>query len=78
MLNEIEREQNTHSKGGGVKIPLLPNNVGKRSGTDNRVTTLIIKYIFISALLPTNFLNIFSRIIQPQFLEKIYIAEQYM
>ena len=31
--NEIERVQNTHSKGDWVKIHLLPNNVGKRSGT---------------------------------------------
>ena len=29
--NESERGQNTHSKGEQVKIPLLPNNVGKRN-----------------------------------------------
>ena len=30
---KYERGQNTHSKGELVKIPLLPNEVGKRSGT---------------------------------------------
>ena len=29
MVIQNEREQNTHSKGGWVKIPLLPDNVGK-------------------------------------------------
>ena len=38
--NEIERGQNTHSKWEWVKIPLFPNDVGKRRGTDNRVTTV--------------------------------------
>ena len=31
MVVQIERGQNTHGKGEGVKIPLLPNNVGKKS-----------------------------------------------
>ena len=31
---------NTHSKGEWVKIPLLPNRVGKRSGTMTMVTTI--------------------------------------
>ena len=31
MVMQNEREQNTHGKGEQVKIPLLPNNVGKRS-----------------------------------------------
>ena len=30
---------NTHNKGERVKIPLLPNRVGKRSGTMTMVTT---------------------------------------
>ena len=39
MVRTNERGQNTHSKGEWVKIPLLPNKVGKRSGNDKRVTT---------------------------------------
>ena len=31
MVVQIERGQNTHGKGEGMKIPLLPNNVGKKS-----------------------------------------------
>ena len=31
MIMQIEREQNTYGKGVRVKIPLLPNNVGKKS-----------------------------------------------
>ena len=31
--NEMRKFENTHSKGEQVKIPLLPNRVGKRSGT---------------------------------------------
>ena len=40
-----------------VKIPLLSNKVGKRSGTDNRVTTVrfTILKIFLSKSLTTYF-----------------------
>ena len=38
--NENERVLNTHDKGEQVKIPLLPNRVGKRSGTMTMVTTV--------------------------------------
>ena len=31
MIKQNEREHNTHSKEEHVKIPLLPNNVGKKS-----------------------------------------------
>ena len=34
-----ERVSSTHSKGERVKIPLLPNEVGKRSGTMTMATT---------------------------------------
>ena len=34
-----ERVLNTHTKREWVKIPLLPNKVGKRSGTMTMVTT---------------------------------------
>ena len=34
MVMQIERGQNTHGKGEQVKIPLLPNNVDKRSAND--------------------------------------------
>ena len=36
MLNE--RGQNTHCKGEWVKIPFLPNNVGKKSVNDSGPT----------------------------------------
>ena len=35
MVMLIERGQNTHGKGERVKIPLLPNNVSKRSVYDS-------------------------------------------
>ena len=38
LLLYNERGQNTHDQGERVKIPLLSNQVGKRSGT--RVTTI--------------------------------------
>ena len=31
MIMQNEKEQNTHGKGERVKIPLFPNNVGKKS-----------------------------------------------
>ena len=31
--NEMRRFENTHGKRERVKLPLLPNRVGKRSGT---------------------------------------------
>ena len=34
-----EKVSNTHGKGEWVKIPLLPNRVGKRSGTMTMVMT---------------------------------------
>ena len=37
--NENERVLNTHSKGEQVRIPLLPNRVGKRSETMTMVRT---------------------------------------
>ena len=40
--NGNERGQNTHDQVEQVKIPLLPNKVGKRSGT--RVTTYVHEY----------------------------------
>ena len=36
---EMRGFRNTHSKGEQVKIPLLPNKVGKRSGTMTMVMT---------------------------------------
>ena len=39
-IAENERGLNTQSKGERVKIPLLPNKVGRRSGTMTMVTTL--------------------------------------
>ena len=38
-LQGNERVSNTQSKGERVKIPLLPNKVGKKSGTMTMVTT---------------------------------------
>ena len=35
MIMKIESEQNTHSKGERVKIPVLPNNVVKKSIRDS-------------------------------------------
>ena len=37
---EMRGDENTHSKGEWVKMPLLPNKVGKRSGTV--VTTWVV------------------------------------
>ena len=37
--NENERVSNTHGKGERVKIPILPNKVGKRSRTMTMVMT---------------------------------------
>ena len=41
-----ERVTNTHGKGEQEKIPLLPNKIGKRSGTMTMVTTLLIQALF--------------------------------
>ena len=56
--NESERVSNTHSMGEQVKILLLPNSVGKKSGTMTMVTTHQLgvgknqskQYLFISIL----------------------------
>ena len=40
MITRHERVSNSHSKGERVKIPLLPNKVGKRSKTMLMVTTV--------------------------------------
>ena len=50
MIMQDEREQNTHGKGVQVKIPLLPNNVGKKSVNNSGPTYSI----FMSFLKGTN------------------------
>ena len=38
MVMQNEGGQNTHGQGESVKIPLLPNNVDKKSGYDSGPT----------------------------------------
>ena len=45
------KKKNTHSKGEQVKIPLLPNNVVKRKGIDDRVTTEFVSRFQVAFLL---------------------------
>ena len=51
--NEIERVQNTHSKREWVKIPILPNNAGKRSGTTGSQ-----QGSYLSQICVTSFINV--------------------
>ena len=44
MVMLMRGDKNTHSKGEQVKIPLLPNNVGKRAGQQGHENKLDISF----------------------------------
>ena len=50
LLNE--RGQNTHGQGERVKIPLLPNTVGKKSVNDVEPKHLLVFHTFYIKLIP--------------------------